>query len=874
MDADSDCEVLWVKVEVSGNKPLFVGAYYKPEENNEQSLLELNKSLSFVSNRGNITWLLGDFNMPKMDWPRHSPSPDCKLPTLYSTFTEILDDHNLQQLVDTPTRGENILDLFCTNNPTLVSKVSTIPGLSDHSIVLVESTIRPKVSKVQPRNITLYKKADWEGFKASMSKFKEHVLLNKCKYDVESLWSDLKQHIEDGIKQHIPSKRVSGKNKLPWVTVDIKRLIRKRDKLFYRQRTSGVPSDRVHYKNIKHLVQRKMRTAYNRYVEDILGLMDTHITEDVPAEKQTYVPKKLFTFLKHAKQDSGSIATLKEHGKEFSGSVDKANILNRQFQSVFSPKSPLSLKQLCQMKVSDINQDPAPDSRFQTMPEIEVGSEGISKLLKNLKTDKAAGPDQIKPLLLKELHQQLSPIIQVLFQLSLDSGTLPQDWVTANVSPLFKKGDRTKPANYRPISLTCILCKTLEHIVTSNLVKHFTSNNILYDLQHGFREKRSCETQLVMLVDELARNIQKGKQTDLVLLDFSKAFDKVSHEKLIFKLHQYGIKGKNLEWIRAFLNNRSQQVVVDGIQSSSIPVTSGVPQGSVLGPILFLAYINDLPEHVTSQVRLFADDTVIYITLHKQADSIALQKDLQQLERWESLWDMEFNPGKCQVIHVSTSRSPINTQYVLHGQVLETVSSARYLGVDISNDLSWKTHINRITSNANKSLGFLKRNIKANHPQLKAMAYKAVVRPQLEYASCVWDPYTAIAIKQIEMVQRRAARWVVRDYSFTSSVTSIIEDLGWRTLEQRRSDARLSLMFKIVHQLVAISTDQLVPPSRPTRHSHSSSFRQLQATKNVYKYSFFPLTIVQWNRLPDSVVSLPQLDPFKVAVSGIHHLKP
>ena len=146
------------------------------------------------------------------------------------------------------------------------------------------------------------------------------------------------------------------------------------------------------------------------------------------------------------------------------------------------------------------------------------------------------------------------------------------------------------------------------------------------------------------------------------------------------------------------LNNRSQQVVADGVQSSSIPVTSGVPQGSVLGPILFLAYINDLLVHVTSQVRLFADDTVIYITLYKPADSVALQ-DLQHLERWESLWDMSFNPGKCHVIHVSTSRSPINTQYVLHGQVVETVSLARYLGVDISSDPSWKTHINRITSN-------------------------------------------------------------------------------------------------------------------------------------------------------------------------------
>ena len=223
---------------------------------------------------------------------------------------------------------------------------------------------------------------------------------------------------------------------------------------------------------------------------------------------------------------------------------------------------------------------------------------------------------------------------------------------------------------------------------------------------------------------------------------------------------------------------------------------------------------------------------------------------------------------------MSTSRSPIQSQYVLHGQVLESVSSARYLGVDISSDLSWKTHINRITTNAGKSLGFLKRNIRAAHPQLKAMAYKALVRPQLEYASCVWDPYTAAAIKQIEMVQRRAARWVVNDYSYTSSVTSIISDLGWRSLEQRRSDARLTLMYKIVHHLVAIPSDQFVPPLRTTRHSHSFSYRQLQATKNVFKYSFFPLAIVQWNRLPDCVVSLPKLDLLKLAVSRIHHLKP
>ena len=181
--------------------------------------------------------------------------------------------------------------------------------------------------------------------------------------------------------------------------------------------------------------------------------------------------------------------------------------------------------------------------------------------------------------------------------------------------PVFKRGDKSLAANYRPISLTCILCKVLEHILASNIVKHLDGQGILYDLQHGFREKRSCETQLIMLIKDLARSASVGKQTDIILLDFSKAFDKVNLSKLLWKLHQYSIRGHVLDWVRAFLSSRSQRVVIDGEESESIPVRSGVLQGSVLGPILFLIYINDLPEEVCSQVRLFADDTALYLTL-------------------------------------------------------------------------------------------------------------------------------------------------------------------------------------------------------------------------------------------------------------------
>ena len=202
----------------------------------------------------------------------------------------------------------------------------------------------------------------------------------------------------------------------------------------------------------------------------------------------------------------------------------------------------------------------------------------------------------------------------------------------------------------------------------------------MYDLQQGFREKRSCETQHIMFVEDLARNAGFWKQADLILLDFSKAFDKVNHSKLIWKLHNYGIQSNVLNCIVAFLGDRPQKVVVWGEESDTVPVTSGVPQGSVLGLILFLVYINDLPDKVTSQVRLFADDPAMYLTMEGAKNSSVLQQELDRLSVWESDWDMEFNPSKCQVVQVAGSRKPVSATYVLHGVALETVTCATYLG--------------------------------------------------------------------------------------------------------------------------------------------------------------------------------------------------
>ena len=296
--------------------------------------------------------------------------------------------------------------------------------------------------------------------------------------------------------------------------------MRKRDKLYRRWSRSGRPDDQKKFLDQKHLVRRITDRAYEKYLKDILGINNEEDDLDAPPKVKT---KKLYSLLKHSKQDSSGIASLKANNKTYTEDPDKANVLNAQFQfnSVFSPKSPINLKQIAQRTLQDLHdsgtKQPFRPSPHPKMPDIHISVQGIEKLLKSLNPHKAAGPDKLKPVVVQTLHKELAPILQVIYQRSLNTGKLPSIWKEANVSPIFKKGDKTDPSNYRPISLTCVLCKVLEHVVASGISKHFTDQHILFELQHGFREKRSCETQLIMLVDELAKNMQAKKQTDLIL---------------------------------------------------------------------------------------------------------------------------------------------------------------------------------------------------------------------------------------------------------------------------------------------------------------------------------------------------------------------
>ncbi|MGB1915940.1 MAG: RNA-directed DNA polymerase, partial [Paracoccaceae bacterium] len=334
--------------------------------------------------------------------------------------------------------------------------------------------------------------------------------------------------------------------------------------------------------------------------------------------------------------------------------------------------------------------------RNTAMPDIVINETGVTKLLNELNPNKATGPDGVSSRFLKEFANQIAPGLTLVMQASLHQSQIPQDWKHALVAPVFKPGknDKSKAENYRPISLSSVSCKVMEHIIHSSIISHLDSTNVLTDTQHGFRKNRSCESQLILTVHDSAKSLNDSKQIDSILLDFSKAFDKVDHDKLCIKLNHYGIRGKTHDWIKNYLAHRTQTVVLNGESSEKTPVVSGVPQGTVLGPLLFLVYINDLPALVTCKIRLFADDALIYRSIDSITDTHKLQEDLNQLITWESNWSMEFNPDKCKVLRVTNKRKIINQNYTMHNQILEEVDSAKYLGVHIHKKLSWNTHVN------------------------------------------------------------------------------------------------------------------------------------------------------------------------------------
>ena len=850
----SGCELLWVRVKIVGASYLYVGSFYrKPDEDDSDYLLNLETYLQQIPTGSHI-WLGGDFNLPGIDWESECVKPYASHPSESQQLLTIAKDCFLDQMVTEPTRTtedtQNVLDLFFTNNQSLVNRVETIPGMGDHDAVMVESSLRPHKIVKPARKVYIYRKADYAGFGEDLRNFKDDFLEQAKTSDVNQLWTKFKDKIVSGMGKFVPSKMLKGNKCMkPWATKRVKALLAKQKKLFTKKKKTKNSKTERAYRAAKAAAQREERKAYWHYVDNLIEVGD----DDGNMPKQ----KRFWSFIRNTRKDNTGISPLKEHGRLFSGAKDKADILGRQYESVYTQE--------------DVSSIPEPAGEpYSPMKEIDISTEGVAKLLRKVNPNKASGPDSIPARILKELADDIAPLLTTIFNKSLEQGEVPLDWKKANVTAIYKKGDKYEPSNYRPVSLTSLCCKLQEHILVSNVLSHLDEHDILTDCQHGFRARRSCETQLIGLYHDLAQSLDKKKQTDLAILDFSKAFDRVPHQRLLKKLRHYGIQGNTSKWIESFLSGRTQQVVIEGESSYSAPVVSGVPQGTVLGPLLFLIFINDLPEHIQSKVRLFADDCIVYREINNKSDCEILQEDLHALERWESTWAMEFHPAKCSVMRVATSRDPLMLSYKLKGHQLQTETTSKYLGVDLANNLDWKPHVDRIVKKSNSMLGFLRRNLRISSQETKAMAYMTMVRSNLEYCATVWNPHKKEHIKKLEMVQRRAARFVTSRFHNISSVTDMLNQLQWDTLEVRRCKLQLTMFYKIVNNIVDIDKDlYLTPAMAKTRASHSKKFRQISTSRDCFKNSFFPRTIPLWNKLPASTAEAPDLVLFKQGLSNL-----
>lgn len=818
----TDCELVCVSVSLRNNKKITIASFYRPPSSGIEPLDQLHNVLSVL--RKNSTVILGgDFNCGDIDWQTNTIASSCNNKQLHERLLDLLSDHCLEQMQRDPTRLGNILDLYCTNRPGLVKYSATIPGISDHDIIVVDSSLKPEYTKKKNRKIYLYSKADWNAMKDEISNFADEFIANMSSLSIDNNWGILKNQLQSLLDKYVPSKRSIIRQHLPWVTTTIKRMCRKKQRLYNKARKSGRSKHWDRFNQFKRDTRRAIRSAHNNYINNILA-------ESLQSgETQTF-----WRYVKAQQQDSCGVAPLRQGGELHSSSEKKAEILSQQFMSVFTKEDGSATPQLMGPSFPDI-------------PPLLIMTAGVRKLLANIKTRKASGPDNIAARVLKELADPLAPCLAAFFSLSLQRGEVPMEWKTAFVAPIFKKGSKQLPENYRPVSLTCICSKLLEHVVCHHIINHLETHGILTSLQHGFRSGHSCESQLLTTLQDFVCNFDKKTQIDVVVLDFAKAFDTVPHNRLLGKLRHYGINGMLHLWISSFLKGRTQSVVVEGVSSSSVAVESGVPQGTVIGPLLFLLYINDLPNTISSKVRLFADDCLLYREINSLEDQQALQQDLFALEKWCLLWGMRFNTSKCEVMNIHRGRG-LSHMYTLSGDVLHSVNKIKYLGICITDNLSWSRHISAITAKGNQKIGFLWRNLLHCPRELREQAYFAVVRSVLEYSAAVWDPHRKGDILALEKVQRRAARFVTGDSSRTSSVTAMLEGLGWKSLRERRRDIRLATFYKAVHSLTAIPTENiLVKADERTRSAHPYKFRQIKANTETYRQSFFPRTIPEWN---------------------------
>ncbi len=558
--------------------------------------------------------------------------------------------------------------------------------------------------------------------------------------------------------------------------------------------------------------------------------------------------KKFYSFINSKLSSKHIIPPLNDNGSIIESSLQKAEIFQKYFSSVF---------------VEDDGNLPCIHDLSDTVLEnLEITETDVLNVLLKLPNKISTGPDGFCNLQLKKIARSISAPLSFIFNVSIQTARLPGKWLTAKVIPVYKnKGENSNVANYRPISLTSVVCKVLETIIKQYLMNHLLSCNLISSSQHGFLAGRSTVSNLQNTLSYWANSKYNKQKVHNIYIDFSKAFDSISHPKLLYKLTKYGINGKFYEWISAFLHGRNQYVDIDGSQSEFGQVSSGVPQGSVLGPILFIIYVDDIFSIISkSHAQLYADDLKLSIALPANClFSDDLQKDLNKVYEWSIIWQLPISTGKCSVFVMGGSHD--GALYKLGSSDLPTVEEVVDLGINFTGKCIFSNHCFKIATKAARRAAAIHRAFKTKDASFLTHLFTVYVRPMLEYATTIWSPYLIKDIDIIESVQRRYTKRIpaVKNLSYTDRLF----ELNLESLEYRRLIFDMTLGHQILHQKIACNFDSMFKYS-PDSGTRSHIFRLIVPMYNLIHYdNLFPNRFAKiWNELPADIVTDSNLHTF------------
>ena len=839
-------------VEISNGKfkSFLLGVVYRSPNASVLHSQTVNDLIEALHTTNKNLLLVGDFNYPQIDWIKKISKASNTHPS--SRFLQCCSNASLTQLVEEPTRvknGEasNLLDLVLTNCEDAVKNVTVNApiGKSDH-VCLIISIFLGKKKDPLPKHFFNYNKGDYIKLRKILGEINWSEEFGSCK-NVEEMWRTFSKLILSARNTCVPLVVPDNKYKErpPWMRKCIIASVKAKHKAYRKWKKMKCSENYHDYCKKRNLVTKSVRRAVKDY--------ERSVTKNVKTN-----PKQFWNFIKSKTKYHDQVSSLETTEGIYVTDEDKAQVLNKAFSEVFVDE--------------DINSLPAsPTYDIQIpMEEVVFTEEDILSKIQSVNVYKAWGPDDLHPKVLKECSAQIKYPLHLIFTESLNKGEVPCDWKKANVSAVYKKGNKHSPLNYRPISLTSVVCKIFESIIRDQIMEHLLVNNLLNANQHGFVPKRSCMTQQIEVLEKWTKEYDLGRCVDVAFMDIKKAYDTVPHKRLVLKLKSFGFESKLLNWIDAFLSNRLQRVVINSEFSQWAKVKSGVPQGSVLGPVLFLCYINDLPDGVKSELRLFADDTKLFSTINNITDCLDLQNDLDALCEWSTKWKLNFHPQKCSILRLG--KNPPGFTYKMkdedgHEYELSQTETVKDLGVTIDRQLTFTSHVDNIVSDANKLVGLIRRCITSLDKQTFLLLFKTLIRPKLEYNNSVWWTLNKCDLVKLESVQRRATKLIpgLRNLSYTERLRALsLPSLQYRIL---RGDC--IQVYKYLNGYFDVDWSNLFCLNNMQHHNtrgHGLKLTKLSHSTRIRGKSFTVRVINSWNALPQDVVCASSLNAFKNAL--------